>query len=217
VFLEYRKDHCDQFGNIIENNLDEKQQESIKTLKRKMQDEELVCYTTDKTGNLVLDTIKNYSKKLSKHIKEDDVITDKKVKSIENILNKHTNYWVEMTKAGEISGQQKRIKGNLKTKDNQIPVLSGTSKDHKIAEDENLGPDVRPIMGAMVGPNVGLANYGSMIVRAIANEFDVGNVSKSTEETIAKIEEYNKNREILNAEIVKENSTVIIGSMDIDK
>ena len=122
-----------------------------------------------------------------------------------------------MTKAGEISGQQKRFKGNLKTKDNQIPVLSGTSKDHKIAEDENLGPDVRPIMGAMVGPNVGLANYGSIIIRAIANEFDVGNVSKSTEETIAKIEEYNKNREILNAEIVKEDSTVIIGSMDIDK
>ena len=61
----------------------------------------------------------------------------------------------------------------MKTKDNQIPVLSGTSKDHKKVEDSKIGPDVRPIMGAMIGPNVGLANFGSMIVRAIANECDV--------------------------------------------
>ena len=83
VFLNYRKEHCDQFGNIIENNLDVKQQETIRKLKTKIQNEELVCYTTDKTGNLVLDTIENYSNKLSKHIKEDDIINDKKVKSVE--------------------------------------------------------------------------------------------------------------------------------------
>ena len=122
-----------------------------------------------------------------------------------------------MTRAGELSGQQKRIKGNLKTKDNQIPILSGTSKDHKVAEDATKGPDVRPIMGAMVGPNVGLTNFGSIIVRAIADEYDEGRVSRSTEETIAKIEEYNKTREDLNAENVKENSKVIVGSMDIEK
>ena len=217
VFVNYMKEHCDKHGNMLENNLDVKQMETIKKLKKKMQDENLVCYKTDKTGNLVLDTINNYSNKMSKHIKEDEAITEKKVKSIENNLNKHANYWVEMTKAGELSGQQKRIKGNLKTKDNQIPLLSGTSKDHKVAENATIGPDVRPIMGAMVGPNIGLSNFGSIIVKAIANEFDVGHVSKSTEETIAKIEEYNSNRENLNVKSVKEHSKVIIGSMDIDK
>ena len=189
VFLKYQKEHCDKYGNIIENNLDDNQLKAIKGLKNKIQKDNLVCYTTDKTGNLVLDTIDNYSNKLAKHISEDEVITEKKVKTIENTLNKHADYWVEIMKAGELSGQQKRIKGNLKTKDNQIPVLSGTSKDHKKSEDENIGPDVRPIMGAMVGPNVGLSNFGSIIVRAVANECDEGNVSKSTEETIAKIEE----------------------------
>ena len=63
---------------------------------------------------------------------------------------------MKMTQAGEKMNQGKRIKGNIKTKDNQIPILSGTSKDHKKADDERVGLDVRPIMGAMVGPNVGL-------------------------------------------------------------
>ena len=72
-------------------------------------------------------------------------------------------------------------------------------------------------MWAMVGPNVGLTNFGSIIVRAVADEYYVGLVSKSTEETISKLEEYKKKREVLNVNRVKKNSKVIIGSMDIDK
>ena len=80
--------------------------------------------------------------------------------------------------------------------------MSGASKDHKKVDDNKIGPDVRPIMGAMVGPNVGLSYFGSMVVRAIANNCDDGHVSKSTEETIFKLEEYNSNIEKLNAENV---------------
>ena len=49
-------------------------------------------------------------------------------------------------------------------------------------------------MGAMVGPNVGLANFASTIVRTMADDMDKGHVSKSTEETIHKLEEYNAKR-----------------------
>ena len=72
---------------------------------------------------------------------------------------------------------------------------------------------MRPIMGAMVGPNIGLAKFGNLIIRKVADEADVGHVSKSTEETIAKIEDYNKNRDKLNAN----NEKIIIGSMDVEK
>ena len=60
----------------------------------------------------------------------------------------------------------------------------------------NDGPELRPIMGAMVGPNVGLANFiGFEVVRKISDDADVGNVCKSTEELQNKFEEYNKVRE----------------------
>ena len=182
-------------------------------MKTKIKDENLVCYKTDKTGNLALDNIENYSEKMKKHIKDDKIVSSKNLKRMENNLNKHSDYWVKITQAGKNTGQTKRIKGNIKTKDNQIPILSGTSKDHKIAVDKEVGPDLRPIMGAMVGPNVGLASIGNIIIRKIADEADVGHVSKSTEEMVAKVEEYNKNRE-------KEgdnDENIIIGSMDIDK
>ena len=72
-------------------------------------------------------------------------------------------------------------------------------------------------MGAMIGPNVGISNFGCLIVRAIADEYDEGLVSKSTEETISKVENYNSRRESLNVNCVQKKSKVIIGSMDIDK
>ena len=95
---------------------------------------------------------------------------------------------------GQKNKQVGRVKGNLVRKDNQIPILRGTSKDHKKVKDEQIGPDFCPIMGAMVGPNHGLSEIGSLIVRKIADSADKGLVSKSTEEVINKFEEYNKNR-----------------------
>ena len=114
---------------------------------------------------------------------------------------------------GESTKQFKRIKSNLVRKDNQVPVLRGTSKDHKEAIDKTLGPDFRPIMGAMVGPNVGLSEIGSCIVRKIADNADKGLVAKSTEEVLSKFEEFNKTR----MERVPGIKKLIVGSMDIEK
>jgi len=154
---------------------------------------------------------------MTKHIKDDKIVTETEIKKLEKDVNKHAEFWVKITKAGEKTGQIKRIKSNLITIENQIPILSGTSKDHKEIVDEEVGPDLRPIMGAMIGPNVGIANFASMIVRKVAEVADVGHVAKSTEETINKIENYNKNREILNVNNVVKNLKVVVGSMDIIK
>ena len=145
-----------------------------------MKDEGLACGETDKTGRLTLDTLENISEKMDKHIKEDKVITEKEVKTIENKLNRHMDGWIQFIKPGENINQTGRIKGNWKTIDNQIPILSGTNKDHKEAPDKVIGPDFRPIMGAMVGPNTGLSELGSIIVRKIADNSDNGLVAKST-------------------------------------
>ena len=49
VFSAYKAKHCDKFGNLIEGNLDKNQRKTIKDLKTKINDEELVCFKTDKT------------------------------------------------------------------------------------------------------------------------------------------------------------------------
>ena len=52
-----------------------------------------------------------------------------------------------------------------------------------------------------------------MIIRRVADAADEGHASKSTEETIAKIEEYNKSRDTL----IGDNKNVVVGSMDVKK
>ena len=87
--MAYKAKHCDRFGNLIENNLDKKQQRTIKDLKLKMKDEELVCFKTDKTGYLALDTQENLINKMQKHIQNDRVVDAKEVRAIERkLINK---------------------------------------------------------------------------------------------------------------------------------
>ena len=76
------------------------------------------------------------------------------------------------------------------------------------------GPDLRPIMGATVGPNVALTNFiAKNVIKKIAEEASVGNDLKSVEELLNKFEEYNKAR-VHNGYA---NKNIFIASMDIDK
>ena len=185
----------------------------MRKLKTRIKKEGLVCSQTDKTGRMTLDTLENVTKKMEKHVKNDKVIDEKKVKTLENRLNNHMEWWVRILQPGKKNNQTKRVKSNLITKDNQIPILRGTSKDHKEALEEKIGPDLRPIMGAIVGPNIGLSELGSMVVRKIAENADIGLVSTSTEEVINKIEVFNESRFRKNLKTKK----IIIASMDVEK
>ena len=81
IFKEFTNKHCDRFGNLKENNLSEEKRNTIKDLKKKIKEEELVCYKTDKTGYLALDTQENFANKMEKHIENDKVVSDKEVKT----------------------------------------------------------------------------------------------------------------------------------------
>lgn len=213
VFLQYRKESCDKFGNQLDNNLDNEELKTIKNLRNKMDKDNLICYETDKTGKRVLDTVENYAKKMMKHIENDEIILEKKVRKIENKLNEHVDDWMDMTNAGEHTKQNGRIKSNMKSKEGQLPALKGSSKDHKVAEDKTVGPELRPIMGSFVGPNLGLANIGGIVIRRISEEADVGYVCKSTEEMQVKFEKYNNER----IENGLGDKKIVIGSMDAVK
>ena len=64
VFVKYKNENCDKDGNLKENNLDKKQVNTIKKFSKKMKKEGWICYETDKTGNLTVDTLKNFSDKM---------------------------------------------------------------------------------------------------------------------------------------------------------
>ena len=96
--MEYKKEHCDKSGNVLDNNLSKTQLKEIKNLKSRMDKEGLVCGETDKTGKMTLDTLENISKKMEKHIKDDKILnesqeTGKLVKQTYDILGKNSKTW----------------------------------------------------------------------------------------------------------------------------
>ena len=207
VAKEYIKEKCNSKGEIIENNISKKQENTIKSLKKRTEVEGLSIYETDKTKKLVIDTLENVEAKMAKHVEKDMTISDKIVTKKENILNAHTSNWIDILNIGENVNHKARIKSNLVTVQNPLPVLHGTAKDHKPCDLEHIGPDMRPIMGAKIGPNTGLAEIGCKIIRSISEEVKTRFDVKSTEEMLSKISQYNKS--------VKSSKRRIIASMDI--
>ena len=210
VAKEYIEKHCDKKGNLKESNFDKAKVENLKELKKRVDDEALAVYSTDKTGKFAIDTMENVKVKMDKHIKNDKIITKNAIKKIENKLNRKTKHWIKMLNIG--GDQPRRTVSNLVNKENAIPFISGTSKDHKKADDPTLGPDLRPIMGATHGPNTGLSQIGCTILKSVLENVEATHELKSTEEMLAKFDVYNKNLE--NSRTVPEKQKVI-GSMDI--
>ena len=127
--------------------------------------EGLVIYETDKTGKFVVDELENVENKMEKHFQNDKVIGPEAVKRAENKINSQTSSWIEILSIGEAAKHKRRTKMNLVAVENPIPILKGTAKDHKPAENSIIGPEMRPIMGAKAGPNTGLSQIGCSLLR----------------------------------------------------
>ena len=131
VVEKYINENCDTFGNILDNNISKTQMKNLKKLKSRIKQENLICSQTDKTGKMTLDTLENVTKKMKKHIQNDKVINEKEVKSLENKLNSHMESWIKILQPDKANNQIKRVKGNLVTKANQIPILRGPQGSHR--------------------------------------------------------------------------------------
>ena len=56
-----------------------------------MKDEDLVVYSSDKTGHLTLITKKNYVEIRVKNVENDPILDDKKLKKLKSEVNEHKN------------------------------------------------------------------------------------------------------------------------------
>ena len=77
VAKNYIADKCDKTGWIIENIISEKDEKVIKNLKKRIHEEKLTIYQTDKTGKFVMDSLSNYEQKMQKHLANDTIVSDK--------------------------------------------------------------------------------------------------------------------------------------------
>ena len=80
----------------------------------------------------------------------------------------------------------------------------------RVHQDQKVGPEMRPIMGANIGPNTGLSQIGCKLLRAIIDDIEVRHDVKSTEEMLESFISYNKS-----LKSKKSQGKRIFASMDI--
>ena len=76
---KFMEEKCDKNGRLKEANFSKKEEKTLKSLKKRISDEELAVYESDKTGKLVVDTLENYEHKMKQHMHNDKVLTQKQV------------------------------------------------------------------------------------------------------------------------------------------
>ena len=187
-------------------NLTEPQRRGIKGLVRRVKDNELVVFQTDKSGRFSVDTPDNYRESVMPHVGDDPQVSQNDHDAIDKTLTAHGISWVRMLSAGENSRHEDRIKDNMISSNSPIPPLYGLRKDHKFHHDVVAGPPSRPVCGADSSANFRLSHLLSLILSELWQRDQSGSVCMNTEEMMAEVTR-------VNSEDIGEDT--IIGSTDV--
>ena len=109
------------------------------------------CYII--TGRFSIDSLENYKTTSQPHTSDSVAITKSEHDRLQQLINAHSVSWIRILDAGRETNSEMRIKNNMLNSDSQVVPLYTLRKDHKEYNDDNSGPPVRPVCGAVVGHN----------------------------------------------------------------
>ena len=81
----------------------------LKSLKKRVQNNELVITETDKSRRFCVMKYDQYFNAGHKHTKNDMIVTDEQVKSLQKVVNEHTVWLRKIFKMGASWGQEERL------------------------------------------------------------------------------------------------------------
>jgi hypothetical protein len=116
------------------------------------------------------------------------------VRKLEKENNMHLSQLNRMFKVGSNLNHGSRIAGASTSTNVPPPPIYGTRKDHKPEEpdQEHLGPDVRPVVGAKEAPTSRLGHFVSKVINHFVECEDDSTLCNSTEDMKAAFEAFNK-------------------------
>ena len=91
------------------------------------------------------------------------------VASSEDILNNYSRAWTRILGIGADAGDfmPQRVSNALMVNHSNVPFLDGLRKDHKAYHNETLGPPLRPLSNAKIGPYAPLENLLARILLTV--------------------------------------------------
>ena len=187
-------------------NLNKPEREGLRSLVRKVKDQEVVVFQTDKSSRMSVDTPENYRIASVVHVEHDVAISEAEAGQIEKELSAHSEAWSRILCVGGNWNQLDRVRTNMISKDSPFAPVYTLRKDHKVHQDVSAGPPVRPVCGVDSSSNEKLSWLLSTIFTKLWEHDDGGSVCLSTEEMMAEIRRVN---------ISTPTNPVVIGSADV--
>ena len=185
LFREIKGNICNEKGDQP-SNLTEEEEKGLKTLKKRIKDEEIIVMKTDKSGKFAITDRENYIEMGKAHTARDREIDIKEIREKERVLNGHTSMWIKMTNLGEQHNHEDRARESKISKSQNLANMYLLLKDHK----ETLS--TRPVVSGCDSNTLGLSNMVAELLEAICNSMESPYEVISTEDMLSRIEEANK-------------------------
>ena len=116
-------------------NLSKKEINWLNSLKKKVKDQEIIIFQTDKSGHLSVDTPSNHREASLPQVKDYSTTTYEQHGELESIVNAHAIFWTRVLEAGKETGSGVRIKNNMANANSPIAPLYTLRKDHTRYDD----------------------------------------------------------------------------------
>ena len=108
IYSEYRKEECNKKGDV-RGNLTEEEKDGLKSLQKRMKNQEIVILKTDKSGKMCVVTREEYIRMGQEHTGKDAEIDRKTIIEKEKQLNGHVFFWSKMWGSGEDHNHRDKI------------------------------------------------------------------------------------------------------------
>ena len=186
IYKDYRRENCKKNGEQ-EPNLTEQQQLGLKSLKKRIQEEDIIILKTDKSGKLCVASVEEYIRMGKEHAGKDKLVSRKEIAEIEKEINGHSIAWVKMNGTGDNNGHKNRVIDSKVTRSKNISTMYIVYKDHKKEPGKS-----RPIVTGNSGNTRGLSNSVSNLLESVANSIPNSFERISSEDMLSSTKEANK-------------------------
>jgi len=232
AFDEFFDENCDEKGRVRgSQNLTPSQQQGRREILDGIKTKNWTLYGTDKSGKLVLDTVKNFNKVMEPHYVNEREVSISDVHKAEPGLNTLSKVWTGILQLGKNAGQgqTRRISNALHVDMSTVPACKGMRKDHKRCDNSDIGPPCRPVVDGKIGPNAPTGNLMTRLLKTVREGLHrkIQTEVLSTEELLHHIEQHNIKQQNRTVNAPRESfpragkipplqsDSYIIGSMDV--
>ena len=192
AFKNYMEEKCDKRGGQ-KSNLGASEKRGLKSLKKRVEDGELVVLTTDKTGNFSVLGRDRYLEAGLSHTGGDKEVGLDSLKTAQREINGHVSMLIKIFKIGKNWSQGDRIRETMMGESMETCPVHLLYKDHKGWSPTKGGvPPTRQVAGGNRGVNLYLSEIVSDILEPMVGVVLGGHEVISTEDLVARVVDMNE-------------------------